>query len=535
MMIPDGIPRIIHQTWKTAEIPEGMGDSQSWRDKNPNWEYRFWSDDDLTAFFQNVRPDLLDLFLSYPKAVQKADLARYCILYEYGGVYADIDTRCNASLDVLFGDKRVVLCEEPPEHWEHAHVRGMTHLLFNGTMASPAKHPFWKSVIDLCCLMQDRRHFDVLETTGPLLLTAAADSWPTPADLALNSCGLFASQNVHGETSETQRLGAFGHLTLSTHLWAGSWYSRDRVKWWHRKRARLRQARSFVFGGARLNPDKTLRELDQNQLSQNADCPAEDGDLLVLIPVKDAEVDLPRCFELLMELDHPRDKLHIRFGHGNSDDKSALLLQGFVDQNQGSFASLGIVNTLRNAPALKRHKRWHANIQRSRRAGIAKARNDLLDASLTEKHDWVLWIDADVTDYPPDIVRKLSAAQGRIVVPNCVLKRGGASFDLNSFLNVCTPSRVALYRQISRGLLQPPKDWFVRRHLHDLRYLDKVPLYGIGGTMILIDANCHRAGIRFPELPYRHLIETEGLGAIASDAGITPYGLPKVEIVHASS
>ena len=53
-----------------------------------------------------------------------------------------------------------------------------------------------------------------------------------------------------------------------------------------------------------------------------------------------------------------------------------------------------------------------------------------------------------------------------------------------------------------------------------------------GGTMLLVDASLHRAGLRFPELPYRELIETEGFAALARDVGIIPIGLPKVEVLH---
>jgi len=45
-------------------------------------------------------------------------------------------------------------------------------------------------------------------------------------------------------------------------------------------------------------------------------------------------------------------------------------------------------------------------------------------------------------------------------------------------------------------------------------------------------AALHRGGLRFPEIPYRDLIETEGFGALANDLGIRPVGLPKLEILH---
>lgn len=59
-------------------------------------------------------------------------------------------------------------------------------------------------------------------------------------------------------------------------------------------------------------------------------------------------------------------------------------------------------------------------------------------------------------------------------------------------------------------------------------------MHSVGGTMLLVDANLHRAGLLFPERPYRYLIETEGFGAAARDIGVVPVGLPNVEIVHSA-
>lgn len=511
-----------------------MGSPQSWTDHNPGWEYRFWTDADLLKFFQNERPDLLDLFLSYPRPVQRADLARYCILERFGGVYADVDTCCLASLEPLAEDSRVVLCEEPPSHWGHAHIRGMARLWFNGTMAGPAGHPFWKEVINLCRTMADRRAGDVLETTGPLLLSAAVEYHSNPEALALNSCGLFAATDTYGTRSDTEPYGPFGHLSLSVHLWRGSWFKRHRDSKWRRKVARLRQFHDWLFGRPRLDPRTVLAGIDKRLLAA-VPKPLKDSEVLILIPVRNAEAELPRCFELLLSIDHPPERLHLCFGHGNSIDDSRVLLRKFIERCRQRFASAEVIELSRNAPPIERQGRWRPKLQRKRRAGIAKARNDLLAHALQPRHAWVLWIDADVVDYPPDVLQRLGLPGARIVAPHCVLDYGGPTFDLNTFLTISQPSRVALYRHIKDGLLQPPPEWFPRRHLHDLRYLRQVPVHGVGGTMLLVDANCHRAGLYFPEIPYRHLIETEGFGLMARDAGVTPLALPQLEIRHAKS
>jgi hypothetical protein len=45
---PFMMPRIIHQTWKTEAIPpQWQAAQRSWRDAHPEWEYRFWTDEDL--------------------------------------------------------------------------------------------------------------------------------------------------------------------------------------------------------------------------------------------------------------------------------------------------------------------------------------------------------------------------------------------------------------------------------------------------------------------------------------------------------
>lgn len=61
---------------------------------------------------------------------------------------------------------------------------------------------------------------------------------------------------------------------------------------------------------------------------------------------------------------------------------------------------------------------------------------------------------------------------------------------------------------------------------------DVIELDAVGGTMLLIKADLHRKGVHFPSHPYKHLIETEGLAAMAQDMGYTCWGLPKVVIHH---
>ena len=518
--------------WQDENVPKGKGDPDSWKRLNPGWEYRFWTDVDLDRFMKAQFPELVSLYRSYSRPVQRADLARYCLLKRHGGLYADIDTTCLASLEPLVGDRRVVLCEEPAEHCAPATVRGLPALYFNGTMASPPEHPFWDDVIAKCRLMAPRRDFDVLETTGPLILTAAVAQWPEPSQLSLNSCNLFAGVNVHGSTDGGGTFGDYGGLTLSEHHWLGSWYDIHRENYFRRKMGSLRKARHGLLHGRRLTLDQAKQKIDLRRLA--APVPSQiDPVVTVLLPVRDAESHLLKCFELLERLDYPRDRLEIVFGHGDSRDASGALIEAFIRSREGSFRSLRMIETKGNGPHLQRRKRYRQQFQRRRRAAIARVRNELLAQGLSPEAQWALWIDSDLVEYPPDILRQLLAVGERIVTPNCVLTPGGDSFDFNAFLDTGTPSSATYFRYIRGGLFQPPRDYWFRRHLHDLRYLPSVPLDGVGGTMLLVEADLHRAGLLFPEIPYRDLIETEAFGRLARDLGVIPVGLPNVEVIHA--
>lgn len=89
------IPRIIHQTWKTDDVPARFrAYCATWRDRNPGWDCSLWTDRDLLEFVANHYPAHLDTFCGYKNGVQRADAARYMLLHHFGGFYMDIDTEC---------------------------------------------------------------------------------------------------------------------------------------------------------------------------------------------------------------------------------------------------------------------------------------------------------------------------------------------------------------------------------------------------------------------------------------------------------
>ena len=89
-------------------------------------------------------------------------------------------------------------------------------------------------------------------------------------------------------------------------------------------------------------------------------------------------------------------------------------------------------------------------------------------------------------------------------------------------------------RYLEGGLYQPPSG-LGRVYLSELRYRQRVRLQSVGGTVLLVDAGLHRAGLLFPERPYRHLIETEAFAKLAGELGVESLGLPWLEVLHAEN
>lgn len=91
------IPYIIHQTWKTNDVSTyadgktGVVSQTKWKNIYPDFTYMFWTDSDIKLFISNQSQDIIDTFNALDKNIKKMDFFRYLILYEFGGIYADLD------------------------------------------------------------------------------------------------------------------------------------------------------------------------------------------------------------------------------------------------------------------------------------------------------------------------------------------------------------------------------------------------------------------------------------------------------------
>jgi len=92
------IPKIIHQIWIGKEVPQEFESyCNSWKKHHPDWEYKLWTQHDIPNLLLHNK----DLIVSSRNPGEISDLLRYEILYQFGGVYVDMDFECLAPLDEL--------------------------------------------------------------------------------------------------------------------------------------------------------------------------------------------------------------------------------------------------------------------------------------------------------------------------------------------------------------------------------------------------------------------------------------------------
>jgi hypothetical protein len=260
------------------------------------------------------------------------------------------------------------------------------------------------------------------------------------------------------------------------------------------------------------------------QIAKDTTMDMPSATVLILTPMKTAGRYVEGYFAALEALSYPHDLLSLGVLEGDSHDDTFAQLQRLMPASCTNFSSKVLFKKDFGAiipPGVPRHE---AVYQASRRAVLARARNHLLFSALRQ-HDWVLWLDVDVIEFPADILQRLITLDLDIVHPHCVLEYGGKTFDRNAW---CDNGRL---------------------HMEDLRGRGRVRLDSVGGTMLLVRADRHRDGLVFPPFFYggqsrwvrsphpvrgNHLgeIETEGLGVMAKDMGIECWGLPDLEIRH---
>jgi autotransporter strand-loop-strand O-heptosyltransferase len=176
-LIKPQIPRVIHQTYKTNDLPSEISEVvQRLKDMNPTFEHKFYNDKDCVEFIrENYDEETLNLYLSinpnYGSA--KSDFFRYLLMYKVGGVYLDIKSCTTKPLEeVLLPTDEYLLT-----HWEGLDWADELKYYFgefqNWHIICKPNHPFLKRVIEIVKdniknYIGGSDKYSVLRVTGPI-------------------------------------------------------------------------------------------------------------------------------------------------------------------------------------------------------------------------------------------------------------------------------------------------------------------------------------------------------------------------------
>lgn len=178
---------MIHQTWKSEEIPDSWQAShQTWKElaEEHNWEYRLWTDEENEKFLSEHYSWALEFYHRLPLGIQRSHMMRYFYMFHFGGVYVDLDVipkpdRIMHLLMTVSDSYRVLLSTE-------MHQNGSRYVS-TGWMMSTKQHPLWKQVISNLIAEEQTtwekawtstfRHYEVVMRTGPLFLTEQLEKY----------------------------------------------------------------------------------------------------------------------------------------------------------------------------------------------------------------------------------------------------------------------------------------------------------------------------------------------------------------------
>ena len=151
-----------HPIWKEC--------SETWKNTFPDFQYMYWTDDDLRNLVKEKYSEFLELYDNFPYHIMRVDFARFCILHSYGGIYADLDIYCYKNFYGLL--KRDLYIVESWSQWGEK--------VQNSLMISSPNQEFWENCMYFSgvtsFLSQENDYNEyILQSCGPKLISKILD------------------------------------------------------------------------------------------------------------------------------------------------------------------------------------------------------------------------------------------------------------------------------------------------------------------------------------------------------------------------
>lgn len=171
MGLPVTPPKLIHQIWVGSPVPDGFDAyRRSWARHHPGWDIHLWTDGNLPKLANQRLYDAAADYVPPENIGQfRADIARYELLWRFGGVYVDIDFEALKPIDRLLDGVDCFAAWEIQDRW-----------IANGFMGCVPKHPFVGRLIgELPASVERLRGNRPNRSSGPQYLTRLYRQDPT--------------------------------------------------------------------------------------------------------------------------------------------------------------------------------------------------------------------------------------------------------------------------------------------------------------------------------------------------------------------
>jgi len=156
------LPKIVHQQWHSD--PVETEPQKTWRHQVlnlfPEHQHMLWTDEKARQLIETKFPWFLSQYDSYDVNIKRIDVARYFILYEYGGLYFDLDYQPLTNFWQRLPDDSPTVIQSPL--WSLETIQ-------NSFMSSPPRHEFWNLTFEVL-LEPVRKTYGVIKATGPIAL-----------------------------------------------------------------------------------------------------------------------------------------------------------------------------------------------------------------------------------------------------------------------------------------------------------------------------------------------------------------------------
>lgn len=228
------IPKILHQTSRTAEIPKRWEHTvAASRAMHRGWDYELWTNERSRRYVAEHHPEMAKTFNEYERDIMRADVIRYVVMHDFGGVYCDLDYEFIRPYDYTGADL-VIAKEFDRDYGDNRDI------VAGFLLASAPGHDFW---VDVLRELIDNppvtgTYHDVVKATGPGFLTrvfyANAEKYE---GVRVEPRPVFSPYRMRGR-NERQVLLNSGVTHGIHHAW-GSWRERWSLTYLRTKAAKL--------------------------------------------------------------------------------------------------------------------------------------------------------------------------------------------------------------------------------------------------------------------------------------------------------